>query len=77
MASTQVTLASADSSVGTDTFTCGGGNVGIVNADSAEQLNEMLMNTPLFLCSEFDVRPLTDYDKYMENVAAALEKGER
>src|SRR5271166_3076678 len=58
-------------------FPGGGGNVGIVNADSAEQLNEMLTNTPLFLYSEFDVRPLTDYDKYMETVAAALEKGER
>ena len=40
-------------------------------------LDEMLVNTPLFLYSEFDVRPLTDYDKYMENVAAALEKRER
>ena len=30
-------------------FPGGGGNVGIVNADSAEQLNERLMNTPLFL----------------------------
>jgi muconolactone delta-isomerase len=58
-------------------FPGGGGNVGIANADSPEQLNEMLMNTPLFLYSEFEVRPLTDYDKYMETVAAALEKRER
>ncbi len=58
-------------------FPGGGGNVGIVNADSPEQLNEMLMGTPLFLYSEFEVRALTDYDKYMENVAAALEKRER
>ena len=58
-------------------FPGGGGNVGIVNADSPEQLNEMLTNTPLFLYSEFEVRALTDYDKYMENVAAALEKRER
>jgi muconolactone delta-isomerase len=58
-------------------FPGGGGNVGIVNADSPEQLNEMLMSTPLFLYSEFEVRPLTDYGKYMENVAAALEKRER
>lgn len=55
-------------------FPGGGGNVGIVNADSAEQLNERLMATPLFLYSEYEVRPLTDYSKYMENVAAALEK---
>ena len=29
------------------------------------------------LYSEFDVRPLTDYDKFMEDVAAALEKQKR
>ncbi len=55
-------------------FPGGGGSVGIANADSAEQLNERIMSTPLFLYSEFEVRPQTDYDKYMENVAAALEK---
>ncbi len=55
----------------------GGGSVAIVNADSPEQLNEALMSTPLFLYSEFEVRPLTDYDKYMENLAAAFEKRER
>ena len=55
----------------------GGGSVAIANADSAEQLNETLMNTPLFLFSEFEVRPLTDYSKYMENVAAAFEKQAR
>src|SRR5579864_3970388 len=52
----------------------GGGSVAIANADSAEQLNEMLTNTPLFLFSEFEVRPLTDYSKYMDNIAAAFEK---
>ena len=57
-------------------FPGGGGNIGIVNADSLEQLNETLMGTPLFLYSEFEVRPLTDYHKYMENLAAALEKRE-
>jgi hypothetical protein len=57
-------------------FPGGGGNVGIANADSAEQLNERLMATPLFLNSEFEVRLLTDYGKYMDNVAAALKKRE-
>ena len=52
----------------------GGGSVAIANADSAEQLNETLANTPLFLFSEFEVRPLTDYSKYMDNIAAAFEK---
>ena len=52
----------------------GGGSIAIANADSVEQLNENLMNTPLFLFSEFEIRPLTDYAKYMDGVAAALEK---
>jgi len=52
----------------------GGGSVAIANADSIEQLNDNLMNTPLFLFSEFEIRPLTDYAKYMEGVAAAFEK---
>jgi muconolactone delta-isomerase len=55
-------------------FPGGGGNVLIVNADSAEQLNERIMATPLFLYSEYEIRPLTDYNQYMENVAAALER---
>jgi len=52
----------------------GGGSVAIANADSIEQLNENLTNTPLFLFSEFEIRPLTDYAKYMDGVATALEK---
>jgi muconolactone delta-isomerase len=52
----------------------GGGSIAIANADSVEQLNENLVNTPLFLFSEFEIRPLTDYAKYMDGVAGALEK---
>jgi len=52
----------------------GGGSVAIANADTIEQLNDTLASTPLFLFSEFEVRPLTDYAKYMDGVAAALEK---
>jgi muconolactone delta-isomerase len=57
-------------------FPGGSGSVGIANADSVDQLNEMLMNSPLFLYSEYDVRPLTDYAKYLDHVAAALKKRE-
>ena len=39
----------------------GGGSVAIANADSVAQFQENFANTPLFLSSEFDVRPLTDY----------------
>jgi muconolactone delta-isomerase len=52
----------------------GGGTVAIANADSIDQLNEALTSSPLFLFSEFEVRPLTDFAKYMDGVAAALEK---
>jgi muconolactone delta-isomerase len=52
----------------------GGGSIGIANADSIDQLNDILTSSPLFLFSEFEVRPLTDYAKYMDGVAAALEK---
>lgn len=52
----------------------GGGSVAIANANSVEQLNDTLANTPLFLFSEWEIRPLTDYAKYMDGVAAALEK---
>lgn len=52
----------------------GGGSVAIANADSTEQLHETLANTPLFLFSEFEIRPLTDYGRYMDGVAAAFEK---
>jgi len=52
----------------------GGGSVAIANAESAEQLQDNLANTPLFLFSEFEIRPLTDYARYMDGVAAALEK---
>lgn len=52
----------------------GGGTVAIANADSVDQLNDTLTSTPLFLFSEFEIRPLTDYAKYMDGVAAALEK---
>jgi len=52
----------------------GGGSVSIANADSLEQLHENIVGSPLFLSSEWDIRPLTDYSKYMDGVAAALEK---
>ena len=52
----------------------GGGSIAIANADSIEQLNDSIANTPLFLFSEFEIRPLTDYARYMDGVAAAFEK---
>ena len=55
-------------------FLGGGGTVSIANADSAEQLQEAMASSPLFLFSEFEIRPLTDFAKYMDSVADAFEK---
>ena len=52
----------------------GGGGFSIQNANSAEDLNQRLMSSPLGLFYEFDVRALTDYGKFMDTVAQALEK---
>jgi hypothetical protein len=52
----------------------GGGGFSIQNANSAEELNQRLMGSPLGLFYEFDVRALTDYGKFMDTVAQALEK---
>ena len=52
----------------------GGGGFSIQNANSAEDLNQRMMSSPLALFYEFDVRALTDYGKFMDTVAQALEK---
>jgi hypothetical protein len=52
----------------------GGGGIAIVNANSAEELNQRLMGSPLGFFYEFDVRALTDYGQFMDTVAQALEK---
>ena len=51
-----------------------GGGFSIQNANSAEELNQRLMGSQLGLFYEFDVRALTDYGKFMDTVAQALEK---
>jgi len=58
-------------------FPGGGGSVVIANVESAEDLNARIADSPLFLNSEFEIHALTDYAKYMDSVAAALEKSGR
>ncbi|MDA4120406.1 MAG: hypothetical protein OK436_07440 [Thaumarchaeota archaeon] len=55
----------------------GGGGFSIQNANSAEELNQRLMGSPLGLFYEFDVRALTDYGQFMDTVAQAFEKQSR
>jgi hypothetical protein len=52
----------------------GGGGFSIQNANSAEDLNQRLMSSPLGLFYDFEVRALTDYGKFMDTVAENFEK---
>jgi hypothetical protein len=54
-------------------FTTGGG-CGVVNVDSHEALSELLMKSPGFPISDFDVRPLSDLDSTIGNAIASLER---
>jgi hypothetical protein len=47
----------------------GGGGCAILNADSADELNQRLMGAPLGLFYEFDIRALADYGQFMDTVA--------
>ena len=47
----------------------GGGGCAILNADSADELNQRLMGSPLGLFYEFDTRALADYGQFMDTVA--------
>ena len=55
----------------------GGGGISILNANSAEEVNQRLFGSPLGLFYEFEVRPLADYGKFMDTVAQALETREK
>jgi hypothetical protein len=52
----------------------GGGGCAILNANSAEELNQRLMGSPMGLFYEFEMRALADYGRFMDTVAKALEK---
>ncbi len=58
-------------------FAGGQGSFSIINANSAEELNEKIVETPLFLDSEFEIHLLSDYSKYMDEIAGVLEKAGR
>ena len=51
-----------------------GGGVGIVNADSAESLNEFLLDSPSFANSDIDVRPLAEIDSSLARAADAMRR---
>jgi len=55
----------------------GGGGFSIQNANSAEELNQRMMGSPLAMFYEFDVRALTDYGKFMDSVADAMDRQQK
>jgi len=54
-------------------FAQGGGGIGIANADSGEELNEIITSAPLFAFSQIDVQPLADFAA-LENSANAMRR---
>jgi muconolactone delta-isomerase len=52
----------------------GGGGVGIANADTTEELNELISEWPLFPIADVEVRPLTDVAVTLKNGAEAAER---
>jgi hypothetical protein len=54
-----------------------GGGISIANANSAEELNQRLFSSPLGLFYQFEVHVLSDYSKFMDTVAQALETQEK
>jgi muconolactone delta-isomerase len=55
------------------TFAQAGGGIGIVNADSGEELNSILTSSPLFGVASMEVQPLADIST-LENAAAGLRR---
>jgi hypothetical protein len=55
----------------------GGGGFSILNANTAEEVNQRLFGSPLGLFYEFEVHALSDYGQFMDSVAQALETAEK
>lgn len=47
-------------------FAAGGGGCGIVNASSGEELQELMVGSPLGPFSTFELRPLADFNSGMD-----------
>ena len=50
----------------------GGGGVGIVNVDSHEQMHELLVGSPAFPVSDFEVTAIGDFEATIDAGIAAL-----
>jgi hypothetical protein len=56
------------------TFAQGGGGIGIVNAETGDELNEIITSSPLFGISQIEVQPLAGLGA-IDNAATALSRG--
>lgn len=54
-----------------------GGGVAIVNAKSAEELHEQLLQSPLSLYLETEVRPLIEFNEGLDRVMQAVSARKR
>ena len=55
-------------------FAQGAGGISIVNADTAEQLNDVLSEAPLFPITHIEVVPLADVRTALGNGAKAMQR---
>ena len=51
-----------------------GGGIGVATVDSHEEINALLLNSPGFPISEFEVTALADADTVIGNAVTALER---
>ena len=55
-------------------FPQGGGGIVIVNADSPEELSELLIGSPAFALTDLSVQPLVDIEVSLGNSIRALQQ---
>jgi muconolactone delta-isomerase len=62
----------ADGTVETLYGFVGGGGIGSANVDSHEQMNELLVSSPAFPITDFEVKPIGDFETTLDAGVAAL-----
>src|SRR5260370_15631698 len=51
----------------------GGGGISILNANSADEVNQRLFGSPLGFFYDFEVHALADYSTFMDSAAESLD----
>ena len=55
-------------------FPQGGGGIAILNAESAEELSDILIGSPVFAIAELTAQPLAEIDVTLGNAIQALQR---